>query len=153
MTQSIRLCISAPFSLSHFLTDSFPTRKAEMGLCDRKHSLGNGPSLGLTGTFDPLGEEPARRHSHPTRLLNITSSAGPGQPTPACYGKEAEPREAPGRSGWWYPDGSALGVSVPEHWGQANSPRGSTLSQGSSSFTASLGETSSLCFCFCFKDN
>lgn len=79
MTQSICLCISALLSLSHFLTYSFPTRKAEMGLCDMKQSLGNGPSLGLTGTFDPLGKNWLSSCLSAHQTLSITSSAGPGQ--------------------------------------------------------------------------
>lgn len=128
MTQSIRLCISAPFSLSHFLTDSFPTRKAEMGLCDRKHSLGDGPSLGLTGTFDPFGEELKALSSH--QALNITSSAGPGQRQHAMGRKQSREKLQGGRGGGTR-KGLPLGSRCPECWGQANSPRGSTLNQGS----------------------
>lgn len=36
-----------------------------MGLCDMNRSLGNGPSLGLTGTFDPFGKNQFQRRSHP----------------------------------------------------------------------------------------
>lgn len=121
MTQSIRLCISALFSLSHFLTDSFPTRKAEMGLCDRKHSLADGPSLGLTGTFDPLGEELA---------LDITSSAGPGQRQHAMGRKQSRDKLQGGRGGGTRMS-LPLGSRCLERWGQANSPRGSTLNWGS----------------------
>lgn len=84
MTQNMCLCISALLSLPHFLTDSFPTRKAEMGLCDGKHSLGNGPRLGLTKGYLVLwGKNPFQRlssslSSHPA-LPRITYSAGPGQ--------------------------------------------------------------------------
>lgn len=116
---------------------------------DRKHSLGSGPSLGLTGGHLVLWGRTSSKGALiqfllPPSLTEHHLFSG-SRATPGCHGVEGEPREAlerrGGGGGVVVPGWSCTGVQL-----TLPGARPPTREACQLFFTASLGETSSLPF-------